>query len=100
MVVLPAERAESTIRRLVGREAAKCGCVKAVMVDRREDALDVLFVVDGDLFAGERAVLPLMRRLREELPDTAFDVMVMPSSRLSQGFRWGRAPRTLFERSS
>lgn len=91
---------QRAVQSFIAREAAKLGCVRAVIADRRQDALDILFVVEGDLFEGERTVLPLMRRLRDNFPDIPFDVMVLPAPRYPKGFRWGQAPRTLFERRS
>ena len=89
---------ERAIESFLAREAAKLECVLTIEADARQDAFDVLFVVEGDLFDGERTVLPLMRRLRENFPNTPFDVMVLPASRYSESFRWGQAPRTAFQR--
>lgn len=90
------ERQQRAVQRFIAREAAKLNCVVAVKADYRQDALDVLFVVDGDLFEGERTVLPLMRRLRDTFPDIPFDVMVLPAYRYGKGFTWGQKPVTLF----
>jgi len=92
------ERLQRAVQRFIVREATRMDCVVAVKADLRQDALDILFVVNGDLFEGERAVLPLMRRLRENFPDVPFDVMVLPVSRYGQGFTWGQGPITIFER--
>jgi len=90
----------NAVQHLIVQEAAKMECVLAIRADDRQDALDILFVVEGDLFQGERKVLPLMRRLRDNFPDIPFDVMVLPASRYTKGFRWGQATKTLFERVS
>lgn len=82
----------------VQHEAARVECLLAVHMDCREDAVDLLFVVSGDLFEGERTVLPLMRRLRDKFPDVLFDVMVMPASRYNASFTWGISSTLLFER--
>lgn len=86
------------IESLLAREAAKLECVLTIKADARQDELDILFVVEGDLFDGERAVLPLMRRLRDNFSNVPFDVMVLPASRYSEKFRWGETPRTIFQR--
>lgn len=90
--------AKPALSAFVQREAATLECLLAVHMDCREDAVDLLFVVSGDLFEGERTVLPLMRRLRDNFPDVPFDVMVMPASRYNANFKWGIGSTLLFER--
>ncbi len=68
---------EADIHKFITRESAGSNCIVAVKSDSLDNVLDLLFVVRGDLFEGERAVMAFMRRLRDRFPDMLFDVMVL-----------------------
>jgi len=57
-----------------------------------------LFVVEGDLYDCESAVLPIVHRLQSIFPSIAFDVMVLPASSHSPQFRWGATSEVFYRR--
>lgn len=86
------------LQRFIPREAEKLGCILVVQADYREDAIDLLFVVEGDLYDGESAVLPILSRLYDNFPDIPLDFMVLPAARYNPEFRWGVSSEVLFTR--
>ncbi len=88
------------LREFIVTGADKLSSVVTVKADCRNDAIDLLFVVKGDLFEAEREVVGLMRQLRKAFPERYFDVMVLPIDRYTSSFHWGSSPRTLFLRKA
>jgi|SRR3990172_8796915 len=92
------QKQRADLRSYVAREAAKRPCISTVVAEYRSDAIDLLFVVEGDLYDGETVVLRLERDLRHNFPDLSFDLMVLPASRYGPDFRWGSNSEVLFRR--
>ena len=88
------------VRRFISQQAPRYQPIVAVEAQCRASVIDLLFVVEGDLYDGETAVLPLMRALRQEFPDVAFDVMVLPSPRGGQVRHPGAVTHVLFSRAA
>lgn len=86
------------LRFFVGELAADARLVTRILVDYSEDTIDLLFVVQGDLYAGETDALSLMRRIRRNFPSREFDLMVLPASAFSPDFKWGSNREVVFER--
>jgi hypothetical protein len=86
------------LRSYIEREAANHGCICLVEGKWEDGEMDLLFVVDGDLYEGESAVLPVVHRLQSIFPSIAFDVMVLPVSSHGPHFRWGMASEVLYRR--
>lgn len=72
------------VRGFVAQEAAGSPAILWVLMDRSRDIVDLLFVVEGDLYEGESAVLPIMTRLRQRFPTRAFDELVLPASHYNE----------------
>lgn len=89
---------KAKLKPLVAGRAAAAPCILTVLADYRPDAIDLLFVVEGDLYDGESAALPIFRDLLSAFPQLAFDGMVLPASRFTKEFRWGEAPEVLYSR--
>ena len=79
-------------------EAANHGCISLVEGKWEDGELDLLFVVDGDLYEGESAALPIVHRLQSIFPSIAFDVMILPASSHGPQFRWGVASEVFYRR--
>jgi hypothetical protein len=92
------EQQHAEVRSFLWREAARHDCVSVVVGDWEDDGVDLLFVVEGDLYDGESAVLPIMRRLRSAFPSIAFDVMILPERIYTPQFPWGDASEVLYRR--
>jgi hypothetical protein len=86
------------LRSYIKREAANDDCISVVVADWEEDGVDLLFVVEGDLYDGESAVLPIMHRLRSIFRSVAFDLLVLPASAYDAQFRWGVASEVFYRR--
>lgn len=78
--------------------AADTRLITKVLADYSEDTVDLLFVVEGDLYEGETEALSLMRRIRRNFPSREFDLMVLPASAFSRDFKWGSNGEVVFER--
>ena len=83
---------------LVADLAADTRLIKKTLADYREDTIDLLFVVEGDLYEGETQALSLMPRIRESFPTKDFDLMVLPASAFTQDFKWGTHGEVVYER--
>ena len=92
------EQQRAEVKSLLSRESASQGSIVAVLGDWQDGEIDLVFVVEGDLYDGESAALPIMRRLRAGFPSIAFDVMILPASSRGPHFRWGIAPEVLYRR--
>jgi|GEM_PF-2463180 len=86
------------LRSYIKREAANHGCICVVEAKWEDGELDLLFVVEGDLYDGESAALPIVHRLQSIFPSIAFDVMILPASSHGPHFRWGVASEVLYRR--
>jgi len=86
------------LRSYIEGEAANHGCISLVEAKWEDGELDLLFVVDGDLYEGESAALPIVHRLQNIFPSIAFDVMILPASSYGPHFRWGVASEVLYRR--
>jgi hypothetical protein len=86
------------LRSYIEREAANDGCICVVEAKWEDGELDLLFVVEGDLYDGESAALPIVHRLQSIFPSIAFDVMILPASSHDPHFRWGVASEVLYRR--
>lgn len=86
------------LRSYISREAAKQECISVVVGDWQEDGADLLFVVEGDLYDGESAVLPIAHALTTTFPNVALDLMVLPAFLYDAEFRWGTASEVLYRR--
>jgi len=92
------EQQRAEVRSFLSRQTARHDCISVVVGDWEEDTVDLLFVVEGDLYDGESAVLPIMRRLRSAFPSVAFDVMVLPERIYTPQFPWGDTSEVLYRR--
>jgi len=86
------------LRSYIKAEAANHGCICLVEGKWEDGELDLLFVVDGDLYEGESAVLPVVHRLQCTFPSIAFDVMILPASSHGPHFRWGTPSEVFYRR--
>lgn len=92
------QQEQGELRSYISREAAKHECISLVASDWEEDGADLLFVVDGDLYDGESAVLPIVHGLTSAFPNVALDLMILPASAYDAEFRWGTASEVLYRR--
>jgi hypothetical protein len=86
------------LRSYIEREAANHGCISIVEGKWEDGELDLLFVVEGDLYDCESAVLPIVHRLQSIFPSIAFDVMILPAPSYDPQFRWGVASEVFYRR--
>ncbi|MCJ7509712.1 MAG: hypothetical protein MUP14_02325 [Dehalococcoidia bacterium] len=86
------------LRSYIQGEAANHGCICLVEGKWEDGEIDLLFVVEGDLYDGESAVLPIVHRLQCTFPSIAFDVMVLPASSHDPHSRWGTASEVFYRR--
>jgi len=86
------------LRSYIEGESANHGCISVVEAKWEDGELDLLFVVEGDLYEGESAVLPIVHRLQSIFPSIAFDVMILPASSYGPHFGWGATSEVLYRR--
>jgi hypothetical protein len=86
------------VRSFLWREAARHDCISVVVGDWEDDGVDLLFVVEGDLYDGESAVLPIVHGLMSAFPNVAIDLMVLPASAYHAPSAWGTTPEVLYQR--
>ena len=86
------------LRSYIEREASNHGCISLVEGKWEDGELDLLFVVDGDLYDCESTVLPIVHRLQSIFRSIAFDVMILPASSHDPHFRWGAASEAFYRR--
>jgi hypothetical protein len=84
------------LRSYIEREASNHGCISLVEGKWEDGELDLLFVVDGDLYDCESAVLPIVHRLQSIFRSIAFDVMILPASSHGPEFGWGGASEVFY----
>jgi len=86
------------LRSFIERESANHGCISVVQGKWEDGELDLLFVVEGDLYDCESAVLPIVHRLQSIFPSIAFDVMILPASSYGPQLPWGTACEVFYRR--
>ena len=85
------------VDKLVAKEAQQHPSILVVEASERADAIDLLFVVRGDLWQGEDAAFSILSDLYPRFPDLKFDFMVLPEERYGAGFNWGESSRAIYK---
>ena len=88
------------VDKLVAKEAQQHPSIMAVEASERTAAIDLLFVVRGDLWQGEDAAFSMLSDLYARLPDRKFDFMALPQARYATGFKWGESSRSIYQQPS
>ena len=86
------------LRSFLAAQAPAWPQIGTVVADYRESVIDLLFVVDGDLYQGETAALNVLRSVQDAMPTTEFDVMIMPRDAYSEGLTWGETDDPVYKR--
>ena len=89
---------KSALRMFLSNACRQAPSVKLLMADFRGEVVDLLFVVDGELYEGETQALSIMPRVRRSFPNYLFDVMVVPLSAYESINKWGTEPEFIYRR--
>lgn len=84
------------VDKLVAKEAQQHPSILVVEASERTDAIDLLFVVRGDLWQGEDAAFSILGDLYARFPDRKFDFMVLPEERYGSDFKWGESSQLIY----
>ncbi|MFQ5880088.1 MAG: hypothetical protein ACE5IZ_07955 [Dehalococcoidia bacterium] len=89
---------KSALRTFLSNACRQVPLVKFVLSDFRGETVDLLFVVEGDLYEGETQALSIMPRVRRSFPNYYFDVMILPLSAHQSIHKWGTEPEPIYRR--